>query len=99
MEADSDEPIEVSTYAHFNRTSSAPPSLRTGYLLLTSSIILLLVGSYATLFSAFIPASGWKLLSVLEEDNHYKYFMVLLVPTAAYVVIANWVGWQYYRNS
>ena len=40
-----------------------------------------------------------QILDALSEDNHYKYFFVLLVPTTAYFVIANWVGWQYYRNS
>jgi hypothetical protein len=35
----------------------------------------------------------------LADDEHYKYLAVLVVPTTAYFVIANWVGWQYYRNS
>jgi hypothetical protein len=40
-----------------------------------------------------------KVLDILAADTHYKYFALLLVPTTAYFVIANWVGWQYYRNS
>jgi hypothetical protein len=35
----------------------------------------------------------------LADDEHYKYLAVLVVPTTAYFVIANWVGWQFYRNS
>lgn len=40
-----------------------------------------------------------QILDTLAADTHYKYFVVLLVPTTAYFVIANWTGWQYYRNS
>ena len=42
---------------------------------------------------------GAQLLDALARDTHYKYVAVLLVPTTTYFVIANWVGWQYYRNS
>ena len=38
-------------------------------------------------------------LDWLAKDTHYKYFVLLLIPTTSYFVIANWVGWQYYRNS
>ncbi|TDL26656.1 hypothetical protein BD410DRAFT_530534 [Rickenella mellea] len=74
-------------------------SLRDGYLLIAASIILLVVGSYATLFSAVLPRSGIPILDVLANDTHYKYFTILLIPSGVYFVIANWVGWQYYRNS
>lgn len=40
-----------------------------------------------------------QLLDVLADDTHYKYFVILIIPMGAYFVIANWVGWQYYRNS
>ena len=40
-----------------------------------------------------------QLLDVLAQDTHYKYFVLLIIPTTAYFVIANWVGWQYYQNS
>jgi hypothetical protein len=40
-----------------------------------------------------------QILDALAADTHYKYFGILLIPTTAYFVIANWVGWQYYRNS
>jgi len=43
--------------------------------------------------------SSPQLLDVLARDTHYKYFVVFIIPTGAYFVIANWVGWQYYRNS
>lgn len=79
--------------------SAEPPSLTTGYTILVFSVIFLVVGSYATLFSVFWPNTGIKVLDVLAADTHYKYFVLLLIPTTAYFVIANWVGWQYYRNS
>lgn len=40
-----------------------------------------------------------QLLDVLARDTHYKYFALLIIPTTAYFVIANWIGWQYYQNS
>ncbi|KAH9934805.1 uncharacterized protein B0H18DRAFT_1114657 [Fomitopsis serialis] len=40
-----------------------------------------------------------QILDVLARDTHYKYFALFLIPTTSYFVIANWVGWQYYRNS
>ena len=100
------------------------PSLRTGYAIIVSSIVFFVLGSYATLFSAFWPHTGvpvsqppicpfrrrvsqvrrvriWapQILDLLAADTHYKYFVLFLIPTTAYFVIANWVGWQYYRNS
>lgn len=45
------------------------------------------------------PSTGVKMLDSILVDTHYKYFVPLLVPWTAYFVIANWVGWQYYRNS
>ena len=40
-----------------------------------------------------------QLLDVLAQDTHYKYFVLLLIPTSSYFVIADWVGWQYFQNS
>ncbi|EMD38500.1 hypothetical protein CERSUDRAFT_48374, partial [Gelatoporia subvermispora B] len=60
---------------------------------------LFIFGSYAILFSAFFPQTGIPFLDILAQDTHYKYFFILLIPTTSYFVIANWVGWQYYRNS
>ncbi|KAF9532908.1 hypothetical protein CPB83DRAFT_758706 [Crepidotus variabilis] len=70
-----------------------------GHLLVALTVVFFLVGSYAVLFSAFLPLSGFKILDALATDNHYKYFVLLFIPTTSYFVIANWVGWQYYRNS
>lgn len=39
------------------------------------------------------------LLDALARDAHYKYLALLSVPVCAYFVIANWVGWQFFRNS
>ncbi|KAK7014908.1 transmembrane protein [Favolaschia claudopus] len=62
-------------------------------------LLLFCVASYAILFSAFLPLTGIFILDVLALDTHYKYVGIFLIPTTAYFVIANWVGWQYYRNS
>ncbi len=40
-----------------------------------------------------------QILDTLAQDKHYKYLVLLMIPTTSYFVIANWVGWQYYRNS
>lgn len=55
------------------------------------------------------PSSSWdaphqltisyKILSIIANDTHYKYFFILLIPAGTCFVIANWVGWQYYRNA
>ena len=94
-------------------------NLNVGYGIALSSFLLLLVGSYSTLFSAFYPETGiWvsehhhasfvdvlnfvfgiKFFDILAQDTHYKYWFIMLIPTTTYFVIANWVGWQYYRNS
>ncbi|GBE82340.1 hypothetical protein SCP_0407240 [Sparassis crispa] len=75
------------------------PSLRTGYCILAFTVIVFFFGSYAIFFSAFSAPTGVTILDTLARDTHYKYFTILLVPTTVYFVIANWVGWQYYRNS
>ncbi|KAF8590582.1 hypothetical protein K439DRAFT_1329581 [Ramaria rubella] len=73
--------------------------LNAGHSLILLSLILLCIGSYATLFSAFTPATGIWILDTLAHDTQYKYWLIMLIPTTTYFVIANWVGWQYYRNS
>lgn len=40
---------------------------------------------------------GW--MRPICEDDHYKYVLPLLIPTTAWFVIANWVGWEYFRNA
>jgi hypothetical protein len=39
------------------------------------------------------------LVDALARDTHYKYLALFSVPVCAYFVIANWVGWQFFRNS
>ncbi|KIM49186.1 hypothetical protein M413DRAFT_60633 [Hebeloma cylindrosporum] len=74
-------------------------SLNVGHLIIASSVFFFALASYAVLFSAFLPLSGFWPLDILATDAHYKYVLILLIPTTFYFVIANWVGWEYYRNS
>ncbi|KAJ7774769.1 hypothetical protein B0H16DRAFT_1265918, partial [Mycena metata] len=67
-----------------------------GHVLLVLSAVLFALASYAILLSAFLPLPGIFILDVLANDTHYKYFAILIIPTTAYFVIANWVGWQFY---
>ncbi|TBU32384.1 hypothetical protein BD311DRAFT_714984 [Dichomitus squalens] len=85
-----------------NRSKEArpgPPSPAAGYALIAASVAFLLVGSYAVFFSALVPVTGVWLLDVLARDTHYKYLVIILISSGTGFVIANWVGWQYYRNS
>ncbi|KAI0691424.1 hypothetical protein BC835DRAFT_1279182 [Cytidiella melzeri] len=79
--------------------SADKPSVATGYFVLCVSVVFLLVGGWATLFSAFLPRTNCWVIDIIAEDTHYKYLILLLVPTTAYFVIGNWVGWQFYSNS
>ncbi|CCA67473.1 hypothetical protein PIIN_01302 [Serendipita indica DSM 11827] len=45
------------------------------------------------------PLTGISFIDVILNDSHYKYLIFLGIPLTAYFVIANWVGWQYYRLS
>ncbi|PIL23891.1 hypothetical protein GSI_13642 [Ganoderma sinense ZZ0214-1] len=82
-----------------SRQEARPPSPAVGYALVAASILFLLVGSYAVFFSAFVPLTGVWFLDALARDTHYKYLVVMLIAAGTGFVIANWVGWQYYRNS
>ncbi|KAF8350763.1 hypothetical protein F5887DRAFT_876124 [Amanita rubescens] len=73
--------------------------MHAGYILIVISALFFVIGTYAILVSAFLPTPSNPLLNTLATDSHYKYFTVLIIPTTAYFVIANWVGWQYYQNS
>ncbi|KAE9406352.1 hypothetical protein BT96DRAFT_875616 [Gymnopus androsaceus JB14] len=73
--------------------------LNIGHGIIAATSLFFVVASYAILFSAFLPLTGNVVLDALARDTHYKYFVLLIIPTGAYFVIANWVGWQYYRNS
>ncbi|KAF6765144.1 hypothetical protein DFP72DRAFT_1058947 [Ephemerocybe angulata] len=70
-----------------------------GHCLLISSAVFFVLATYAILLGPFLPSSGIAILEALAHDTHYKYLVLLLVPTTSYFVIANWVGWQYYQNS
>jgi len=91
--------VRATFLARLAMSPTTPTSLNVGHGLVVLSIALLVLGSYATLFSAFWPSTGVWLLDVLAQDKHYKYWLIMLIPTTTYFVIANWVGWQYYRNS
>jgi len=94
-------------------SSSPLPAPHFGYVFLVASALLLAIGTHALLFSALFPslaASGGGrstnttgslllLLDALARDAHYKYLALFSVPVCAYFVIANWVGWQFFRNS
>ncbi|KAG5727677.1 hypothetical protein E4T56_gene12269 [Termitomyces sp. T112] len=73
--------------------------INSGHVIISFSIVFFALASYAVLFSAFLPPTGLSLFDMLAYDSHYKYFVLFIIPTGAYFVIANWVGWQYYRNS
>ncbi|KAJ6630748.1 hypothetical protein B0H10DRAFT_1774094 [Mycena sp. CBHHK59/15] len=73
--------------------------MNSGHVVLVLSVVFFAIASYAVLLSAFLPLTGICILDSLAKDTHYKYFGILIIPTTAYFVIANWVGWQYYRNS
>jgi len=84
------------------RPSLPPPHI--GYIYLATSALLLAVGTHAILLGALFsgPAAGSTsvtALNALERDGHYKYLALFSVPVCAYFVIANWVGWQFFRNS
>jgi Phosphatidylinositol N-acetylglucosaminyltransferase subunit Y len=88
-----------------NLPASPPPALHIGYIFLAASALLLLGGTHAILFSALFPARSGdatitgSVLDAFAGDTHYKYLGLFSVPVCAYFVIANWVGWQYFRNS
>jgi hypothetical protein len=48
---------------------------------------------------AVIGSTTITVLDALARDTHYKYLALFSVPVCAYFVIANWVGWQFFRNS
>ncbi|KAF9264837.1 hypothetical protein L218DRAFT_862142 [Marasmius fiardii PR-910] len=73
--------------------------LNLGHFIIFSSALFFTSASYAVFFSTFLPLTGNTILDALAKDNHYKYFIIFIIPTTSYFVIANWVGWQYYRNS
>jgi len=83
--------------------SLPPPHI--GYLYVAASAVLLVVGTYSILLGALFsghaagPNANITAINALERDGHYKYLALFSVPICAYFVIANWVGWQFFRNS
>jgi hypothetical protein len=77
------------------------PALHFGYIFLVASALLLAIGTDALLFGALFPgaAAASSVALARDEDRHYKYLALFSVPVCAYFVIANWVGWQFFRNS
>ncbi|KAF8894523.1 hypothetical protein BD779DRAFT_1501594 [Infundibulicybe gibba] len=73
--------------------------LNYGHAIIVFSAMFFAFASYAIMFSAFLPPAGDSVFGWLARDKHYKYFAIFIIPTTGYFVIANWVGWQYYRNS
>ena len=86
-----------------------------GQTIILCSCVFFAFASYAILLSAFFPTTGilvralllvfsniltgQQWVDVVAKDDHYKYLILFIIPTGSYFVIANWVGWQYYRNS
>ncbi|KAH8980933.1 hypothetical protein EDB86DRAFT_2978069 [Lactarius hatsudake] len=77
------------------------PAPHIGYIYLAASALLLAVGAHTILLGALFPGGTTSImaLNALERDGHYKYLALFSVPVCAYFVIANWVGWQFFRNS
>jgi hypothetical protein len=51
--------------------------------------------SFRLTLQTFLPP--WRIFDMLDQDKHYKYLVPLLIPTTTWFVIANWVGWEYFR--
>ncbi|KAI0256894.1 hypothetical protein BJV78DRAFT_315621 [Lactifluus subvellereus] len=92
------------------KLAASLPAPHIGFIFLAASALLLAIGTHAILFSALFPVSPGggssaavisvgALLDALACDTHYKYLGLFSVPVCAYFVIANWVGWQFFRNS
>jgi len=86
------------------KARSSLPAPHVGYIYLIASAFLLVGGTHAIVFSALFPghaasSTGITAINTLERDGHYKYLVLFSVPVCAYFVIANWVGWQFFRNS
>jgi hypothetical protein len=77
------------------------PAPHIGYIYLAASALLLVLGAHAIApFPGHAAGSTSVMaLNALERDGHYKYLALFSVPVCAYFVIANWVGWQFFRNS
>lgn len=86
---------------HLIIAASACFFLVASYAILFSAFLPLsgLFVRHSPLSSCPTPMTSIQLLDVLANDTHYKYLIIFVIPVGFYFVIANWVGWQYYRNS
>jgi len=77
------------------------PMESAGLLLVVMSMVFLISGAYFLVISVFesMRLPTFPVLDAIVDDSHYKYLVLLLIPTTSYFVIANWVGWQYFRNA
>jgi hypothetical protein len=94
-------PLEMSTAALYTSSTTA---------FVCAGLALVLGVSYIAC-ALPIPVSHGKSEDVMQltmqmgiaeytcSDEHYKYLWPLLIPTTAWFVIANWVGWEYFRNA
>lgn len=87
------------TPSQYNLTTMGSLPLDFGRLVVSASLVFLLFGVSALCAEPLYRYTGLEIFRALADDNHYKYFFLLLIPTGSYFAIANWVGWQYYRNA
>lgn len=81
----------------------APARATVAGLYLGTAAMLALSLASAVLGASYLvcPILEWSSRgsSRLCHDDHYKYLIPLLVPVTAWFAIANWVGWEYFRNT
>ncbi|GFZ46271.1 hypothetical protein JCM24511_04518 [Saitozyma sp. JCM 24511] len=84
-----------------NKISFAPPpaSASATQLYLAAGVLFLLALLSGGLAISYLicPIDTVPWLTHLCDDGHYKYLVPLLLPVTAWFVIANWVGWEYFR--
>ncbi|KAG8798526.1 hypothetical protein FRB91_005847 [Serendipita sp. 411] len=72
------------------------PTIAQAYCVLIGTAFFFVFGAWAL---SGAPLTGIPIIDMVLVDQHYKYLVPLSIPWTAYFVIANWVGFQYYRNS
>ncbi|KAL7417352.1 hypothetical protein BDY24DRAFT_374580 [Mrakia frigida] len=78
---------------------SSSQVLNRAYIILLFSSLVLLYAGLTTFGCLGIHREEGKskIVQLICEDTHYRYLLPLLIPSGAYYVIANWVGWEYFR--
>lgn len=90
--------------------SLAPPvpSASSGALFLAAiGFLCLALGSSALALSLVLCPAGsmssdYRLANLANlacNESWFKYLVPLLIPVTAWFGIANWVGWEYFRNA